>query len=222
MEAIREMEAIRVMIVDDHELFRAGVRVALSRAEGLCVCCEASSAEEALERMAVETPDVLVTDISMPGMTGIQLAERVRRDYPEVRTLILSMHTAREYAVHALRCGAVGYLVKDAAAGELEAAIRAVHRGESFLSPVISGHLVEDYARLAAESEEAGPLTARQREVLRLIAEGLSTKAIARRLEISVKTAEAHRAQIMNRLQIHDIAGLVRYAIRMGLVSDEP
>ncbi|QDV33926.1 response regulator [Tautonia plasticadhaerens] len=214
------MIPIRVLVVDDHDLFRAGVRATLRGIEEIRVTDDVSSAEEAIRRIEADPPDILLADISMKGMTGLELAERVRRDFPAIRVIILSMHAAREYAVQALRSGASGYLLKDAAVEELERAIRAVARGESYLSTVISGHLVADYARLASRGEaEDGPLTARQREVLRLIAEGMTTKAIARRLEVSIKTVDTHRSQIMDRLGIRDIAGLVRYAVRVGLVS---
>jgi DNA-binding NarL/FixJ family response regulator len=216
------MNQIRVMVVDDHGLFRAGVRAALEEVEDICVCCDVPSGEEALERMAEHRPAVVLTDISMKGMSGLELAERIRQNYPESRTIILSMHTAKEYAVQAFRVGAAGYLIKDAAVEEVEQAIRAVARGESYLSTVISAHLVTDYARLAALGDaEGGPLTARQREVLRLIADGMTTKGIAQRLNVSIKTIDTHRAQIMDRLGIRDIAGLVRYAVRVGLISPE-
>jgi len=181
-----------------------------------------SSAAEALEQIETHRPEIVLTDISMPGMNGLELAERVGRDFPETRTIILSMHTDREYALHAFCRGAAGYLIKDVSDEELERAIRAVARGESYLSPVISGHVVSDYARLAAQqAEEESPLTPRQREILALIAQGRTTKGIARDLNLSVKTVETHRAQIMDRLNIHDIAGLVRYAIKAGLVPPD-
>jgi DNA-binding NarL/FixJ family response regulator len=216
------MSRIKVLVVDDHGLFRAGVRAALETVEDIIVCCDVPSGEEALARLADHRPDVVLTDISMKGMSGLELAERIRQDFPGTRTIILSMHAAKEYVVQAFRIGAAGYLIKDAAVEEVERAIRAVARGESYLSPVISAHLVTDYARLAAQDDaEGGPLTARQREVLRLIADGMTTKGIAHRLNVSIKTIDTHRAQIMDRLGIRDIAGLVRYAVRVGLISPE-
>lgn len=216
------MAQIRVLVVDDHNLFRAGVRAVLEDIEDILVCSDVPSGEEALVQLRAHRPDIMLTDISMKGMTGLDLAERVSREFPTIRTIILSMHASKEYAERAFRCGAAGYLVKDAAVHEVERAIRSVVRGETYLSPSISAHLVSDFSRRAGQDEpKAVPLTARQREVLTLIAEGLTTKAIARRLDISVKTVETHRTQLMERLDIHDIAGLVRYAIRAGLITPD-
>lgn len=214
------MKTIRVVIADDHALVRAGLRILLSKISNVSVVGEAADGQEAVRLVEALRPDVLLTDIAMPGLTGMDVAERVARDFPETRTIIVSMHTEKEYAFKALRAGAAGYLIKDAGTAELELAIRAVARGESYLSPVVSKHIVADYSRLASEQTSASdPLTARQREVLKLIAEGFTTKAIAHRMEISVKTAETHRLQLMERLDIHDIASLVRYAVKIGLVK---
>ncbi len=192
----------------------------LDRLEGIEVVGEAANGRHALELVGALDPDILLTDVAMPELDGLQLTARVLRDFPRTRTIILSMHTEPEYATKALRIGAAGYLVKDAAPAELELALRAVARGESYFSPIVSKHLVADYTAMAkAQAEAADPLTPRQREVLKLIAEGQTTKAIARRLDIGVKTADTHRVQLMERLGIHDIAGLVRYAIRIGLID---
>ncbi len=214
------MGTIRVVLADDHAVVRHGVRSLLEAAPDIEIVAEAGDGHQALALVEAHRPDVLVTDIAMPGLTGLELAEHVARDFPQTRVLVLSMHQEKAYATRALAAGAAGYLLKDAGADECEVAVRAVARGESYLSPAVSGHVVAEYARLAqAEAAASDPLTARQREVLRLIAEGLPTKAIARRLGLSVKTAEAHRAQVMERLGIHDVAGLVRYAIRTGLIK---
>jgi DNA-binding NarL/FixJ family response regulator len=214
------MDTIRVVLADDHAVVRRGVRATLEEAPDIEIVAEAANGNEALASVEAKRPDVLVTDIAMPGLTGLELAERTTRDFPQTRVLILSMHNEKRYATKALAVGASGYLLKDATAAECEAAVRAVARGDGYLSPFISGHLVTEYARLAnAEAATADPLTSRQREVLLLIALGLPTKAIGRRLGISVKTVEAHRGQLMERLGIHDLAGLVRYAIRTGLVA---
>jgi DNA-binding NarL/FixJ family response regulator len=214
------MGTIRVVLADDHAVVRRGVRSLLEAAPDIEVVAEAGAGHEALAAVAAHRPDVLVTDIAMPGLTGLELAERVARDFPATRVLILSMHEEKAYATRALALGAAGYLLKNASGPECEAAVRAVVRGESYFSPAVSGHLVAEYTRLAqAEAAASDPLTPRQREILRLIAEGLPTKAIARRLGISAKTVEAHRGQLMERLGIHDVAGLVRYAIRTGLVG---
>ena len=214
------MAPIRVLLVDDHALLRAGIRALLDGLEGIEVVGEAADGLRALEMVEALRPDLLLTDIAMPGLDGLELTARLARDFTQTRALILSMHTENEYATKALRAGAAGYLVKDAGTAELELALRAVARGESYLSPVVSKHVVAGYAQLAeAHAATSDPLTPRQREVLKLIAEGQTTKAIARRLDISVKTADTHRVQLMERLGIHDIAGLVRYAIRVGLVT---
>jgi DNA-binding NarL/FixJ family response regulator len=214
------MKPIRVLIVDDHALLRAGLRGLLAGLEGVEVVGEAADGLKALELVGALRPDILMTDIAMPGLDGLGLTAAVAVVSAQTRVIILSMHTESEYADKAVRSGAAGYLVKDSGTAEVEMAIRAVARGETYLSPAVSKHVVAGYARMAeAQAADPGPLTPRQREVLKLIAEGLTTKAIAHRLDISAKTADTHRVQLMERLDIHDIAGLVRYAIRAGLVD---
>ncbi len=214
------METIRVLIADDHTLVRAGIRALLQGLEGVEVVAEAGDGREAMALAEVHRPDVLVTDIAMPHVSGLELAGRVARELPEARVIILSMHGNEEYANRALQAGAAGYLLKDSGLAELELAVRAVARGETYLSPAVSKHVIADYLRRTGGAPpEPGSLTPRQRQVLRLIAEGKTTKAIARLLGLSVKTVETHRAQLMDRLDIHDVAGLVRHAIRIGLVE---
>jgi DNA-binding NarL/FixJ family response regulator len=217
------MNKIRVVLADDHAIVRVGVRALLEEIKEIEVVAEAGDGHQALDLVESLQPDVLVTDIAMPGISGLELAELVARDHSTTRVLILSMHKEKAFATRALASGAAGYLVKEAASSELGIAVLAVARGESYLSTAVSAHLIADYARLAkAEVPPADPLSPRQREVLRLVSEGLPTKAIAKRLGISVKTAETHRAQMMERLGIHDVASLVRYALRTGLIdSDE-
>ncbi|QEH32934.1 Transcriptional regulatory protein DegU [Aquisphaera giovannonii] len=216
------MESIRVILADDHTFLRLGLRALLEDAPGIEIVAEAGDGEEALDLVANLRPDVLVTDINMPRLDGLKLASRVSADHPATRVLILSMYADREFARKALSSGAAGYLVKDAGEAELEAAIRAVARGESYLSPTISAHLVKEFSRLArAETTKPNPLTARQVEVLKLVAEGMTTKAIARCLGVSIKTVDTHRTQLMDRLGIHDVAGLVRYALRQGFIKSE-
>jgi DNA-binding NarL/FixJ family response regulator len=216
------VKPIRVLLADDHTILRAGLRALLGNLPALEIVGEASSGEEALVLIEALRPDVLLCDISMPGQSGLEVAERVARDFPATRTIILSMHSEKQYAVRALQAGAVGYLLKDAGIAELELALRATTSGGLYLSPAISKHIVADYTQMhSVRTEDADPLTSRQREVLKLIAEGLTTKAIARRLDISPKTADTHRTQLMERLGIHDIAGLVRYAIKVGLVQTD-
>ena len=216
------MKPIRVLLADDHTLVRAGIRSLLENMEGIEVIAEAGDGREALRLVRTHRPDVVLMDIAMPGLNGLEAAARIAKKFPNVRVIILSMHVNEEYVLQALRAGAAGYMVKGADAAELEIAIRAVARGETYLSPMVSKHVVTDYIqRISGETSPLELLTPRQREVLQLIAEGYSTKKIARTLKISVKTVETHRMQLMERLDIHDIAGLVRYAIRIGLVKPD-
>jgi DNA-binding NarL/FixJ family response regulator len=212
---------IRVLLADDHALVRAGMRSLLGGMAQVQVVAEAASGEEALQLAERERPDVVLMDIAMKGMTGLEAAARLRERSPGVRVVILSMHAGEEYVLQALRAGAVGYLLKDAATGELELALRSVMRGESWFSPAVSRQVVEGYVQRVGGEPGADVLTARQREVLRLVAGGKSTKEIAFDLNLSVKTVETHRAQIMERLGIRDVAGLVRYALRTGLVPPD-
>jgi len=216
------MTPVRVLLADDHALVRAGIRALLESLEGIAVVAEAGNGGEVLELARKHRPDIVLLDISMPGIGGLEASAQLKQELPEVRVVMLSMHANEEYVLQALRAGAVGYMLKDSATAELELALQAVMQGETYLSPPISRQVVEGYVqRVGAEQPAADHLTPRQRQVLQLIAEGLSTKEIAYRLELSVKTVETHRAQLMERLQIRDIAGLVKYAIRNGLVSSE-
>ncbi len=217
---------MRVLLADDHHLVRAGIRALLEGLPDVEIVAEAGDGQEALASLVRTKPDIALVDISMPGLNGLELASRASREVPETRLVILSVHGDASHVAQALRAGAKGYLVKDAAADELPILVRSVMRGETYLSPSISRHVVEGFlGRASAPGEEnsAKPevLTSRQREILQLVAEGRSTKDIANLLELSVKTVETHRAQIMERLDIHDLAGLVRYAVRAGLVSPE-
>ncbi len=219
------MKPIRVLLADDHELVRKGIRSLLEATGRVEVVAEAHDGREALRLIRAQDPEVVLMDIAMPGLNGLDATARAVRDTPSLPVIILSMHATKEYVIEALRAGASGYVLKNAPVEELEQAIRAVHRGEKYLTPAISGQLMESFveqsrrpARDGAEGSE-GTLTSRQREVLQLIAEGRSTREIAEALHLSVKTVETHRMQIMTRLNIHDVAGLVRYAIRAGLIS---
>jgi DNA-binding NarL/FixJ family response regulator len=216
------MPLIRVLIADDHNLVRAGIRALLQNIEGVEVIGEASDGRAALESIREKRPDVALVDIAMPGLNGMEVAARVAKEVPQVRVLMLSMHANEEYVLQALRAGAAGYLVKGADTVELELALKALMRGESYLSPAVSKHVIADYAkRVGGEAGTLELLTPRQREILQLIAEGHSTKEIAHLLKISIKTVETHRSELMERLDIHDVAGLVRYAIRVGVVTSE-
>ena len=217
---------VKILLADDHALVRAGIRTMLEGLPGIEVIGEASDGREALKLVASKSPDLVLMDIAMPGLNGLDTAARIARDHPHVRVVILSMYLNEEYVLGALRAGATGYLLKDADPSELELAVRAVTRGEMYLSPGVSKHVIEDYlrrlgteAQVDLEIKPASPLTTRQREVLQLIAEGHTSREIAQILAISLKTVESHRQSIMERLDLHDLASLVRYAVRTGLVS---
>jgi DNA-binding NarL/FixJ family response regulator len=217
------MKPIRVLLADDHQLVRVGIRLLLQTLEGVEVVAEAGDGREALTLIAEHRPDVVLMDVIMPELNGLEAAARVARDYPETRVIMLSVNATEEYVLQALRAGAAGYLLKNIAPGELEAAIRAVARGERYLTAAVSRHVIDAYLqRVGPESSSLDRLTQRQREVLQLIAEGATMKAVSRKLGISVKTAEMHRSQLMDALGIHEVAGLVRYAIRMGVVAPDP
>lgn len=215
--------AIRVIVADDHALFRAGIRKLLQTFAGVEVVGEAADGHEALRVTAAQRPDVVLMDIAMPDLNGVEAAARLTRDGPRPRVVILSMHAGEEHVLRAIRAGAAGYLLKDASPAELETAVRAVARGETYLSPAISRYVVEDYVRRGGgEHSPLDRLTPRQREILQLLAEGNTAKAIAAKLGLSVKTVETHRAQLMERLEVRDLATLVRLAVRLGLVTSEP
>jgi DNA-binding NarL/FixJ family response regulator len=211
---------IRVLLADDHALVREGIRSLLDGLADVQVVAEAADGREALRLVAQHQPDVALVDISMPGLNGLEVVASARKDHPRTRIVVLSMHKDDEYVQRALRWGAAGYLLKSATCQELEMAVRAVARGEIWLSSSVSQPVVTTYLR-AGESSSVEALSSRQRQVLQLIAEGHSTKEIAQRLGLSVKTVEGHRTQLTERLGIHGIPGLVRYAIRVGLVSPE-
>ena len=216
------MSPVRVLVADDHELVRAGFRSLLKTIAGVEVVAEAEDGLRALELVRMLQPDVILMDIAMSGLNGLEATSRIVKEFPQVRVIILSMHKSEEYVLQALRNGARGYLLKDASPSELELAIRTVSHGETYLTPAISRQVIDSYVRRLAPGESPSELlTPRQREILQLIAEGLTTKAIADRLHVSVKTVETHRSQLMERLDIHDVPGLVRYAIRIGLVRAE-
>ena len=216
------MKAIRILVADDHTLVRAGIRELLQKIPQVEVVAEAGDGREALALVKAKLPNLVLLDIAMKSLTGLEVAERIAKDFPGVKVIILSMHANEEYVMRALRAGASGYLLKDAATAELELALKAVSAGETYLSPAISRAVIDSYlGRVEGKQSPLDQLTPRQREILQLIAEGRSTKEIAFTLNVSVKTVETHRAQLMDRLDIHDVAGLVRYAMRVGLISPE-
>jgi DNA-binding NarL/FixJ family response regulator len=211
---------IRVMLADDHALFRAAVRALLQTVPGIEIVGEAADGREALRLIAAGHPDVVVMDILMPNLNGLDAAARIARAFPSTRVVMLSMRPDEDSVLRTLRAGAVGYVVKTDNPSELELAIRAAARGERFLSSAVAGYVAADCLnRVARERTSLERLTPRQREVLQLVAEGHTTKEIAKQLGISAKTAEAYRGELMSALDIHDTASLTRYAIREGLVS---
>ncbi|MBI3330371.1 MAG: response regulator transcription factor [Nitrospinae bacterium] len=216
------MTATRVILAEDHTLVRAGIRALLENLAGIEVVGEAGDGYEALRLIALHQPDVVVMDIGMPKLNGLEATARVARDYPKTRVIILSMHLNEEYVLRALHAGAAGYLLKDAGTAELELALKAVAGGDTYLSPPVSKRVISSYVRRVERLvDPLERLTPRQREILQLIAEGHTAKNIAQLLNVSQNTVETHRAQLMERLDIHDVAGLVRYAMRRGLVTLE-
>lgn len=216
---------IRVILADDHQLVRAGLRALLESFTDVEVLAECSDGQEALAAVGAHRPDVVLLDITMPGMNGLEVARRVPKASPATRVLVLSMHAGPEYVAQAMRAGIDGYLIKDAAVDELRSALDAIAAGRPYISPAISETLLHGFMRTGKTPGDAGAeldkLTARQREILQLVAEGYGTREIAARLHLSVKTIESHRSQTMDRLDIHDVPGLVRFAIRAGLISAE-
>ena len=215
------MTRLRILLADDHTLVRAGIRALLAQMPDIEIVGEAGDGREALALAKAYGPDVLLMDIAMTGLSGLEAAALVKKECPGVKVIILSMHANEEYVIQALRAGAVGYLLKDAASVELDLALKAAVAGQTYLSPAISRQVIVNYITRVGVIVPPDPLTPRQREILQLVAEGKSTKEIAFALEISVKTVETHRAQIMERLDIHDVPGLVKYAMRTGLIPPE-
>jgi len=212
----------RIMLADDHQLVRAGFRALLKQVPAVEVVAEASDGREALDLFKKHQPDVVLIDIAMPKLNGLEAIARITKEFPNAMVLVLSMHANQAYVVQAIQAGARGYLIKEDAVSELEAAIKGVTDGELYFSPSISKHLTHfDLEKVRARYDPLAKLTSRQREILQLVAEGNTTKEIAFLLKLSVKTVEAHRTQLMQRLGINDIPSLVRQAMRSGLVPGE-
>lgn len=213
------MSDLRMMIVEDHALVRAGMRALLQKIGGIDVVADVGDGWEAVKAVQTDAPDLVLMDIAMPGLNGLDATSRIMKESSNTRVILLSMYANEEYLRQALQVGASGYLLKGADLAELELAIRTVERGETYLTPAVAKYAVEAYRNKSGEpSSPLARLSGRQREILQLIAEGSTTKEIAQRLNLSVKTVETHRAQLMERLEIHDVPGLVRLAIRVGLV----
>jgi DNA-binding NarL/FixJ family response regulator len=216
------MKSIRVLLADDHALVRAGLRALLKTMEGIEVIAETNNGRDALKLIEELHPDVVLMDISMPELNGLEAAARAASKFPGTRVVILSVNNDQEYVLQSLQAGAAGYLLKDVSPQELELAVRAAARGEVHLCSAISRHVIDHcLARVSGAARSRQLLTPRQREVLQLIAEGSTTKAIAKKLDISVKTAESYRGELMDALDIHDVAGLTRYAIRTGIIRPD-
>ena len=216
---------ITVLLVDDHEIFRDGLRSMLAKQTDIEVVGEAENGREALEAVSSLQPTVVVMDISMPDYNGVDATREIVANHPHIRVVALSMHSESRYISEMLAAGASGYLLKDCAFDELATAIRTVFAGRTFVSRGAADVVLEDYVRRVAATPQATAtsqvkaLSPREREVLQLIGQGLSTKEIASRLSLSAKTVETHRRQIMEKLGIYNIAGLVKYAVREGLAS---
>ena len=219
------MKPIRILLADDHTLVRAGIRSLLEQVPNVEVVAEANDGRDALRLIHEHQPDIVFMDVTMQGLNGLDATAQITKTCPGVQVIMLSMHKNEEYVSQALRVGAAGYLLKDAATTELELAVQAVARGETYLSPAVSKHVVDRYLQRVNNTTESASeptrLTVRQREILQLIAEGHTTKQIAGLLHLSTKTVETHRSQLMDRLGIRHIAGLVRYAVRTGLVAPD-
>jgi RNA polymerase sigma factor (sigma-70 family) len=217
------METIKLVIADDHRLFRSGLRQLIEKQPGIKVLAEAATGFEAVAAAKDLSPDIILMDISMPEQNGIEATRRIVDEAGSVRVIILSMHSDRRYITEALRAGAKGYLLKDSAPEELLRAIHKVMRDQFYLSAAINTQVIEGFVQLASNetSSAFSALSAREREVLQLLAEGKSTREIADKLNLSAKTVETHRQHVMEKLNLHTIAELTRYAIREGLTSLE-
>lgn len=215
------MKKIRVLLADDHTILREGIRSLLEHEPDIEVIAEAEDGHQAVKIAAQQKPDVILMDIAMPRLNGLEATSQIKKIYPEAKVLILTMHDNEEYIRRALASGAMGYILKDAASRELLNAIRAVHRGEAVLSPAITRLVIEDYLRwgdLKIEEPDDN-LSEREREILQLIAEGNTNKQIADILCISIKTVQAHRSSLMNKLDLHDRGELIKYAIQKKIIE---
>ena len=211
---------LRVLIADDHTLVRESLVGLLQGAGDVQVVAQASDGAETIEKAIATRPDVVVTDLSMPGLGGIEVVRRLHEALPGTRVLVLTMHQEDEYVLQAVRAGASGYLVKDSASAELLAAVRSLHAGRGYFGPQASRALAEQMQHPDRTVDDPyGGLTAREREVFHLVVEGLTTKEVARRLDISVKTAENHRARVLAKIGVRNTAELVRHALRRGLLD---
>ena len=216
------MQKIRVLVVDDHTIVRDGIRALLGLAGDIEVVGEAENGREALDRVRELVPDVVLMDVAMPTMDGLEATRRIHREFPQTKVLALTQYDDREYVFSVVEAGAQGFISKTAASSEVVSGIRAVHRGDSFLSPSVARLLVEHYREGAAvrkSQDPYGQLTDREREILKLLAEGYTGQEIADMLVISPKTVEGHKTNLMSKLDIHNRIDLVKYALRKGIIS---
>jgi two-component system, NarL family, response regulator NreC len=217
---VEQKQVVRVLLADDHAIVREGVRMLLAGQPGIEVIGEVADGRAAVTAVGHLRPDVVVMDLGMPEMNGVEATRVICRDFPGTQVLVLSMYSGEEYVRPAIRAGASGYLLKGSAFSELLAAIAAVARGGAFFSPAIAKLVLVDSRR--RETHPADALTNRECEILRLVVQGQSSNQIARDLGLSMKTVEGHRGRIMAKLDVHHLAGLVKYAVRAGLVSPDP
>jgi DNA-binding NarL/FixJ family response regulator len=218
------MSKIRIFLVDDHQLVRDGIKALLVSAEDLTILGEASSGKECFEKIAVEAPDILILDISLPDTNGIEITKRITAEYPHTRVLILSMYTSEDFIFNSVKAGARGYLPKNTSREELLSAIHAIYEGEEFFSDSISRIMLKSYVRKAKEDDLATqggpiPLTTREIEILKLFAEGFINKEISDQLDISIRTVETHKNHIMKKLELKSTVELIKYAIRNKIVE---
>jgi len=212
------MSKIRVLIVDDHALLREGICALLALQDDIGIVGEAADGREAVDKARQLEPDVILMDVAMPLMDGLEATRRIRKENPKAKILILTQYDNKEYVLSSIKSGASGCVPKRAVASELVSAIRAVHRGDSFLYPSVTKFLVEDYLQ-RVEEDPYDQLTAREREILKLVAEGRTSREIAGLLSVSVKTVLGHRTNLMEKLGIHNRTELIKYAIRKGLIT---
>lgn len=212
------MDKIKVLVVDDHAIMRDGIRALLSLHDDIEIVGEASEGKEAIDKVEEFAPNVIVMDIAMPGMDGLEATRRITKRNPRAKVIFLTQYDNKEYVLSTIKAGASGYIPKQAVGSELVSAIRAVCRGDSFLYPSAAAALIEGYRR-QGEEEPYDRLTEREREILRLIADGHTSREIADMLFVSLKTVLGHRAKIMEKLDLHNRTELIKYAIRKGLVS---